>query len=52
MHFPPPLHVDILHPNQRIFVTIVPRVRVGIGLSRYFRQHAGPILVCAVGTAR
>lgn len=51
MHFPPFLHIDVLHPNQRVFVTIVPRVRVGIGLSRQIRQHAGPNLVCAADTA-
>ena len=26
VHFPPSLHIDILHANQRILVTMVPRV--------------------------
>lgn len=51
VHFPLPLYIYILHPNQRTFVTMVPWVGVGIGLSCHFRQRAGHIVCCATDTA-
>ena len=50
VHFPPPLHVNILQPNQRILIAVVPRIGLGVGVSNYFCRHARH-LVGAIDTS-
>ena len=39
MHFPPPLHVDIGHPDQHVPISIIPLVRFSAGMSDHLRRN-------------